>query len=301
MVSHIYTLVWSSATEILDYRQCVQFGVLCVINAGSLAVSVTDMTAPVVGSSGGVYALVSAHLANVVMVSIVVCAWPCVCVCASVCELLPKVVIRSLSSYRLRTLPHEQSRFFWAPTGAVLSTDSIHSSPSPSACPRFFMFMWQLVEEFHQLLSDIHALCFWIWRRECIMVLPNTLIVHVEESVFFLSLPGIISTNRKKRLFVFVSLGLRRIDTTWYGGMWCQFASERDLNLCTVCCVMMKLKIPSLSFSLWQNWSGMKCQFKLFRMAMALVCSKFLILIKLIECNSWCHLPEERNLIIKLF
>uniref|UniRef100_A0A8C9WBV9 rhomboid protease n=1 Tax=Scleropages formosus TaxID=113540 RepID=A0A8C9WBV9_SCLFO len=34
---------------------------------GSLAVSVTDMTAPVVGSSGGVYALVSAHLANVVM------------------------------------------------------------------------------------------------------------------------------------------------------------------------------------------------------------------------------------------
>lgn len=30
--------------------------------------SVTDMTAPVVGSSGGVYALVSAHLANVVMV-----------------------------------------------------------------------------------------------------------------------------------------------------------------------------------------------------------------------------------------
>lgn len=37
--------------------------------AGSLAVSVADMTAPVVGSSGGVYALVSAHLANIVMVS----------------------------------------------------------------------------------------------------------------------------------------------------------------------------------------------------------------------------------------
>uniref|UniRef100_A0A8C6GPF0 Rhomboid-related protein 3 n=1 Tax=Mus spicilegus TaxID=10103 RepID=A0A8C6GPF0_MUSSI len=36
--------------------------------AGSLAVSVADMTAPVVGSSGGVYALVSAHLANIVMV-----------------------------------------------------------------------------------------------------------------------------------------------------------------------------------------------------------------------------------------
>ncbi|XP_061627578.1 rhomboid-related protein 3 isoform X2 [Phyllopteryx taeniolatus] len=39
----------------------------CGVLAGSLAVSVTDMTAPVVGSSGGVYALVSAHLANVVM------------------------------------------------------------------------------------------------------------------------------------------------------------------------------------------------------------------------------------------
>lgn len=33
-------------------------------------------------------------------------------------------------------------------------------------------------------------------------------------------------------------------------------------------------------FSLWQNWSGMKCQFKLFRMAMALVCSKFPPVIK---------------------
>ncbi|XP_028830674.1 rhomboid-related protein 3 isoform X2 [Denticeps clupeoides] len=39
----------------------------CGVLAGSLAVSVTDMVAPVVGSSGGVYALVSAHLANVVM------------------------------------------------------------------------------------------------------------------------------------------------------------------------------------------------------------------------------------------
>ncbi|KAM4594325.1 rhomboid-related protein 3 isoform 4-T4 [Fundulus diaphanus] len=40
---------------------------VCGVLAGSLAVSVTDMMAPVVGSSGGVYALVSAHLANVVM------------------------------------------------------------------------------------------------------------------------------------------------------------------------------------------------------------------------------------------
>uniref|UniRef100_A0A668AKE7 Rhomboid-related protein 3 n=1 Tax=Myripristis murdjan TaxID=586833 RepID=A0A668AKE7_9TELE len=51
---------------------------VCGVLAGSLAVSVTDMTAPVVGSSGGVYALVSAHLANVVMVSVCVCV--CVCV-----------------------------------------------------------------------------------------------------------------------------------------------------------------------------------------------------------------------------
>lgn len=35
---------------------------------GSLTVSITDMRAPVVGGSGGVYALCSAHLANVVMV-----------------------------------------------------------------------------------------------------------------------------------------------------------------------------------------------------------------------------------------
>jgi rhomboid-related protein 1/2/3 len=38
------------------------------IHTGSLTVSITDMRAPVVGGSGGVYALCSAHLANVVMV-----------------------------------------------------------------------------------------------------------------------------------------------------------------------------------------------------------------------------------------
>ncbi|XP_016093344.1 rhomboid-related protein 1-like, partial [Sinocyclocheilus grahami] len=37
------------------------------IFSGSLTVSITDMRAPVVGGSGGVYALCSAHLANVVM------------------------------------------------------------------------------------------------------------------------------------------------------------------------------------------------------------------------------------------
>ncbi|XP_021431202.2 rhomboid-related protein 1 isoform X2 [Oncorhynchus mykiss] len=42
--------------------------------AGSLTVSITDMRAPVVGGSGGVYALCSAHLANVVM-SQIRCIW----------------------------------------------------------------------------------------------------------------------------------------------------------------------------------------------------------------------------------
>ncbi|XP_058426433.1 rhomboid-related protein 1 isoform X2 [Diceros bicornis minor] len=37
------------------------------VHIGSLTVSITDMRAPVVGGSGGVYALCSAHLANVVM------------------------------------------------------------------------------------------------------------------------------------------------------------------------------------------------------------------------------------------
>ncbi|XP_047637017.1 rhomboid-related protein 1 isoform X2 [Phacochoerus africanus] len=40
---------------------------LAGVLAGSLTVSITDMQAPVVGGSGGVYALCSAHLANVVM------------------------------------------------------------------------------------------------------------------------------------------------------------------------------------------------------------------------------------------
>ncbi|XP_075034187.1 rhomboid-related protein 3 isoform X3 [Mixophyes fleayi] len=45
----------------------IGFVYIAGVLAGSLAVSVADMTAPVVGSSGGVYAIVSAHLANIVM------------------------------------------------------------------------------------------------------------------------------------------------------------------------------------------------------------------------------------------
>ncbi|NP_001086211.1 rhomboid, veinlet-like 1 S homeolog [Xenopus laevis] len=45
----------------------ISFLYLAGVLAGSLAVSVTDMRAPLVGGSGGVYALCSAHLANVVM------------------------------------------------------------------------------------------------------------------------------------------------------------------------------------------------------------------------------------------
>ncbi|CAJ0951650.1 unnamed protein product [Ranitomeya imitator] len=45
----------------------VGFVYVAGVLAGSLAVSVADMTAPVVGSSGGVYAIASAHLANIVM------------------------------------------------------------------------------------------------------------------------------------------------------------------------------------------------------------------------------------------
>lgn len=53
--------------------QCAPFLILCLrVPAGSLTVSITDMRAPVVGGSGGVYALCSAHLANVVMVTAVI-------------------------------------------------------------------------------------------------------------------------------------------------------------------------------------------------------------------------------------
>ncbi|MEE6497658.1 hypothetical protein FKM82_002804 [Ascaphus truei] len=48
----------------------ISFLYLAGVLAGSLAVSVTDMRAPLVGGSGGVYALCSAHLANVVMCSV---------------------------------------------------------------------------------------------------------------------------------------------------------------------------------------------------------------------------------------
>uniref|UniRef100_A0A8C7EEN3 Rhomboid-related protein 1 n=1 Tax=Nothoprocta perdicaria TaxID=30464 RepID=A0A8C7EEN3_NOTPE len=50
----------------------ISFLYLAGVLAGSLTVSITDMRAPLVGGSGGVYALCSAHLANVVMVR----PWP---------------------------------------------------------------------------------------------------------------------------------------------------------------------------------------------------------------------------------
>uniref|UniRef100_A0A8C6VHR9 Rhomboid-related protein 3 n=1 Tax=Naja naja TaxID=35670 RepID=A0A8C6VHR9_NAJNA len=53
----------------------IGFVYIAGVIAGSLAVSIADMTAPVVGSSGGVYALISAHLANIVM------WWLCVTYC----------------------------------------------------------------------------------------------------------------------------------------------------------------------------------------------------------------------------
>ena len=91
-----------------------------LIITGSLAVSVTDMTAPVVGSSGGVYALVSAHLANVVMVSYFIC----VCICVW-------MIIISLSCPVTKEHCHIiKAACFRAPAGAVLSTDSIHSTTS---------------------------------------------------------------------------------------------------------------------------------------------------------------------------
>ncbi|XP_068120172.1 rhomboid-related protein 3 isoform X1 [Hyperolius riggenbachi] len=45
----------------------VGFVYVAGVLAGSLTVSLADMTAPAVGASGGVYAIVSAHLANIVM------------------------------------------------------------------------------------------------------------------------------------------------------------------------------------------------------------------------------------------
>lgn len=106
------------------YRTYLPITSFSVITTGSLAVSVTDMTAPVVGSSGGVYALVSAHLANVVMVSLYVYA-----------HVHADDYHITQPSCHYRTLPHHQSSLFWGPAGAALSVDATHSSPSPSVFP----------------------------------------------------------------------------------------------------------------------------------------------------------------------
>lgn len=79
------------------------------LSAGSLAVSVTDMTAPVVGSSGGVYALVSAHLANVVMVSFCVCISGCV---SEYITQLPCLILRRACLWFVLSTHHQVPPLF---------------------------------------------------------------------------------------------------------------------------------------------------------------------------------------------
>lgn len=66
-----HTLLQTSHT--LSANPSLTSASLCLrLSTGSLTVSITDMRAPVVGGSGGVYALCSAHLANVVMVTLII-------------------------------------------------------------------------------------------------------------------------------------------------------------------------------------------------------------------------------------
>lgn len=66
-----HTLLQASHT--LSANPSLTSASLCLrLSTGSLTVSITDMRAPVVGGSGGVYALCSAHLANVVMVTLII-------------------------------------------------------------------------------------------------------------------------------------------------------------------------------------------------------------------------------------
>lgn len=73
--THTYTHVQYRAPSFTVYVRSLSDAAalfVSVFPAGSLTVSITDMRAPVVGGSGGVYALCSAHLANVVMVTAVI-------------------------------------------------------------------------------------------------------------------------------------------------------------------------------------------------------------------------------------
>ncbi|PIO26546.1 hypothetical protein AB205_0014700 [Aquarana catesbeiana] len=92
---------------------------------GSLAVSVTDMRAPLVGGSGGVYALCSAHLANVVMR--VRDAVPCHCVVSGLSDQHTdkRAFRQELSAADLR-LSSEVGRAVWLR----------FSPPLPSAGPQ---------------------------------------------------------------------------------------------------------------------------------------------------------------------
>lgn len=129
-----------------------------IITTGSLAVSVTDMTAPVVGSSGGVYALVSAHLANVVMVSF------CVCACTGyVCRWLS----RHLVPVTIQSIATSSKQAVLGPSRGLLYLQMPYI---PQHHHRFVLFpkirkcvhtfMWQHVKKSHHtaLLTSMSAL-----------------------------------------------------------------------------------------------------------------------------------------------
>lgn len=158
--------------------------------------------------------------------------------------------------------------------------------------------MWQLVEESHHsalwhLCSHMGALLdlsFWICRREHPMIVPVCRWRSVSSSS-----PYLESYHPTERTDCGSLCPWGLLELTWLDGegrIWCQFLSERNLNrlYCASFVLSWWEAENNLPFFLsWQNWSGMRCQFKLFRMAMALVCSKFLIIIKQIKNMSGSH------------
>ena len=56
--------------NVMHLLSCLIF-TLCIV-PGSLGTSVFDMDAVLVGASGGVYALLAAHLANILLVSVII-------------------------------------------------------------------------------------------------------------------------------------------------------------------------------------------------------------------------------------
>lgn len=205
-------------------------------------------------------------------------------------------------------IPRHHHQFFLFPKCVSVCTrlcDSMWRNPIPlhsdiCVCSVWskLPILWVITDALGTRHSGKPLLCVIGYSLCTLEILHSILGVGLEECVLLLSAEIILSNTARTDWGSECLWGFSKL-------MWIETEGEISCHFMSACvCVCLRRTWPSstvcsvfiirtwkcpyefsiLSFSLFlQNWSGMKCQFKLFRMAMALVCSK---------SEYRCHIPQ---------